>query len=94
MARPNVLLICVEHWPGSFLGCEGHPALMTPTLDELAAAGVRFTRAYSATPTCIPARRALMTGTTSKTHGDRVFNETLTMPDMPTLAQCFRNAGY
>ena len=94
MDHPNVLLICVEHWPGSFLGCDGHPVLMTPTLDELAASGVRFTRAYSATPTCIPARRALMTGTTSKTHGDRVFNETLPMPDMPTLAQCFRDAGY
>ena len=94
MARPNVLLICVEHWPGSFLGCDGHPALMTPTLDELAASGVRFTRAYSVTPTCIPARRALMTGTTSRTHGDRIFNETLPMPDMPTLAQCFCDAGY
>jgi len=94
MAHPNVLLMCVERWPCSFLGCDGHPALMTPTLDELAAAGVRFTRAYSATPMCIPARRALMTGTTSKTHGDRIFNETLPMPDLPTLPQCFRDAGY
>ena len=94
MAHPNVLLICVDHWPGSLLGCEGHPAIMTPTLDELAASGVRFTRAYSAAPTCIPARRSLMTGTTSKTHGDRLFNETLRMPDAPTLAQTFRDAGY
>ena len=91
---PNVLLICVEHWPGPFLGCEGHPALQTPTLDQLAANGVRFTRAYSAVPSCIPARRALMTGTAAKTHGDRVFNETLEMPDLPTLAGCFAGAGY
>jgi len=35
-----------------------------------------------------------MTGTTPRTHGDRVFKETLEMPDIPTLAQTFREAGY
>ena len=95
MTRPNILMICVDHWPGSLLGCEGHPAVMTPTLDQLAANGTRFSRAYSACPVCIPARRALMTGTTSRTHGDRNFNETLAMdPNLPTLAQTFSNAGY
>ena len=24
---PNVLLITMDQWPGSFLGCEGHPVL-------------------------------------------------------------------
>lgn len=92
--RPNVLLICVDHWPGRLLGVAGHVCIMTPTLDQLAANGVRFTNAYSATPTCIPARRALMTGTTAKTHGDRVFDETLEMPELPTLAGTFSRAGY
>ena len=94
MARPNVLLICVEHWSGRNLGSAGHGCVMTPTLDSLAANGTRFTNAYSATPTCIPARRALMTGTTARTHGDRVFDETLRMPKAPTLAQVFSEAGY
>ena len=93
--KPNVLLICVDHWPGNLLGCEGHPAVMTPTLDQLAANGVRFTNAYSACPVCIPARRALMTGTTSKTHQDRIFNEELPMdPKLPTIAQVFSRDGY
>ena len=94
MKRPNVLLICADHWPGRLLHCAGHPAILTPTLDRLASAGVRFSNAYSATPTCIPARRALMTGATARTHGDRVFNETLAMPPLPTLAQTFTAAGY
>ena len=94
MSQPNVLLICVDHWPGRLLGCAGHPCIMTPTLDQLAANGVRFTNAYSATPMCIPARRGLMTGTCSQTHGDRVFDEKLEMPDLPTLAGTFRDAGY
>ena len=35
-----------------------------------------------------------MTGTTCRTHGDRHFDETLRMPDAPTLAQTFRDNGY
>ena len=35
-----------------------------------------------------------MTGTTCRTHGDREFAETMRMPDVPTLAQTFRDNGY
>tara|TARA_Y100000588_G_scaffold187964_1_gene202002 strand:- start:77 stop:397 length:321 start_codon:yes stop_codon:yes gene_type:complete len=31
MERPNVLLICTDHWSGSLLGAAGHPVVMTPT---------------------------------------------------------------
>ena len=95
MTHPNVLLMCVDHWPGPLIGAAGHQRILTPTLNRLADNGVLFSRAYTATPTCIPARRALMTGTTARTHGDRVFNEHLEMdPDLPTLPQTFRDAGY
>ncbi len=92
--RPNVLLITADHWPGSLLGVEGHPAIQTPTLDQFARDGVLFTQAYSPCPVCIPARRSLMTGTDPRTHGDRTYTETLPMPEAPTLAQTFRDAGY
>ena len=92
--QPNVLLISTDHWPASLLGCAGHPAIQTPTLDQLAANGIRFTNAYAECPVCIPARRTLMTGTTPRTHGDRVFQESLPMPDLPTLAATFGEAGY
>ncbi len=94
MAQPNVLLICADHWPGRLIHAAGHPSILTPTLDQLCANGVRFSNAYSALPTCIPARRSLMTGTTARVHGDRIFDEDLPMPNLPTLAQTFRNAGY
>jgi arylsulfatase A-like enzyme len=93
VSKPNVLLICVDHWPGRLLGCAGHPAISTPTLDQLARNGVRFSNAYSSTPVCIPARRALLTGTTARTHSDRVFQETLPML-RPTIADAFAQAGY
>ena len=94
MDRPNVLLICTDHWGGRLIGKLGHPDLLTPTLDRFIENGVAFNNAYSTTPTCIPARREIMTGAHSPTHGDRVFDERLPMPDLPTLAQTFRNAGY
>ena len=90
----HVLLISVDHWPADWLACAGHPWIQTPTLDQLARNGVRFSNAYSECPVCIPARRSLMTGTPPRTHGDRTFQTTLPMPELPTLAQTFRNAGY
>ena len=92
--KPNVLLVCVDHWFGDLIGSLGHPTALTPTLDQLISNGVAYTNAYATTPTCIPARRELMTGTFSRTHGDRVFNETLPMPNLPTMAQTFRDNGY
>jgi len=94
MSQPNVLLICVDQWGGRLLGAAGHPCVMTPTLDQLAANGVRYTNAYSAAPVCTAARRGLFTGLTPRSHGDRDYDEQLPMPNVPLLAQCFRDAGY
>ena len=91
---PNVLLVLVDQWPARLLGASGHPVIQTPTIDAIARNGVRFTRAYSECPICIPARRTLMTGTTTRTHGDRIFGTVNRMPAVPTLAHCFRDAGY
>ena len=68
MSRPNVLLICVDHWPGRLIGKLGHPTILTPTLNQLANNGVIYTNAYSTTPVCIAARRELHTGAFSPTH--------------------------
>ena len=35
--RPNFLIFLNEQHRGDCLGCEGHPVLLTPTMDELAA---------------------------------------------------------
>eukprot|EP00929_Paragymnodinium_shiwhaense_P012130 TRINITY_DN11881_c0_g1_i2.p1 TRINITY_DN11881_c0_g1~~TRINITY_DN11881_c0_g1_i2.p1 ORF type:complete len:575 (-),score=79.99 TRINITY_DN11881_c0_g1_i2:150-1874(-) len=44
-------------------------ALRTPALDRLAAEGVAFQYAWSSTPTCTPARAALLTGRSPWRHG-------------------------
>ena len=95
MTRPNILLIVADHWPAALLGAARHPAIHTPVLDTLCRNGVRYTNCYSETPVCLPARRTIMTGTTARTHGDRTFQPQRRMdPDLPTLAQTFRDNGY
>lgn len=91
----NIMLITVDQWSGDYLGCAGNNEILTPSLDELAKGGIRYSNAISTTPVCIPARRELMLGVGSKTHGDRIFNESLCMPpNIPSMAQVFKINGY
>lgn len=53
---------------GDCMGCAGHPDVKTPYLDTLASKGIRFPNAYSACPSCVPARAALHTGLTQESH--------------------------
>jgi len=67
--RPNLLMIMADQHRGDCLGCDGHPVVRTPNLDRLAREGARFRHAYSTTPTCTPARAALLTGLSPWNHG-------------------------
>jgi arylsulfatase len=92
-ANPNVLLITTDHWPGALLEDEGHPAILTPTLNAISREGLRFGNAYSECPVCVPARRCLMTGLSPSSHGVR-DNVSQPLPAVTSLAQAFRDNGY
>lgn len=96
MDRPNVILICVDEWRGDALSCAGHPHVETPYLDDLARRGARFSHAYSATPTCVPARVALFTGQSQERHGRVGYSDAVPFDVAhPTTVQGeFRRAGY
>ena len=57
---PNILIIMSDDMGFSDLGCYGGE-INTPTLDALAANGLRFTQFYN-TARCCPTRAALLTG--------------------------------
>lgn len=62
MTATNLLIICSdEHMPDA-MGCAGHPEVLTPNLDRLATRGTRFLNAACASPICVPARAAMVTG--------------------------------
>lgn len=67
--NPNFIVFINEQHRGDSLSCEGHPVLLTPTMDEIAGRGARFSRAYSSCPVCIPARRSFLSGQFPSTHG-------------------------
>ena len=61
-ARPNVIFILADDLGWAELGSYGQEKIRTPSLDRLAAEGVRFTQAYSGSAVCAPSRSVLMTG--------------------------------
>ena len=93
--KNNILLVLMDQWSGKRLGISGNKFIQTPTLDQLAKNGTLYTNAYSEAPICIPARRSLYTGTSPRTHGDRIFKKTNLMPkNLKTFPECFVKAGY
>ena len=93
--RPNVLFIAIDDLACT-LGCYGDILAQTPNLDRLAATGTLFNRAYNQLPLCNPTRASLMTGLRPdqiKVYDlDRHFRDEV--PDVLTLPQAFKNAGY
>ena len=61
-ARPNVIFVLADDLGWAELGSYGQQKIRTPSLDRLAAEGVRFTQAYSGNAVCAPSRSVLMTG--------------------------------
>lgn len=91
---PNILLLMADQWRADCLGFAGHPAVETPHLDELFCDGVSFARAYSACPTCIPARTALLTGLSQGSHGRTGYKDGVTWNYPATLPGLLAGAGY
>lgn len=92
--RPNILLIMTDQQRGDCLGSEGHPSLLTPNMDSIAAAGMRFRHAYSTSPVCIPARRSLMSGLSPQRHGVVGYAERQEWELDASLPALLRDAGY
>ncbi len=60
-SRPNIVWIVVEDMSAHF-GAYGETTIRTPNVDGLAAAGVKFERAFTTGPICSISRSALITG--------------------------------
>lgn len=97
-SRPNVIWIVAEDICPD-LACYGHPLVKTPHLDQLAAEGIRFTRAYATCSVCSPTRSAFFTGmfqTSIGAHHHRShMDDGYQLPDgIRLLSNYFREAGY
>jgi arylsulfatase A-like enzyme len=107
---PNIIFILTDDLGVSDLGVYGSDYHLTPRLDRLAAEGMRFTTAYSASPVCSPTRAAILTGQyphrlhlTDALPWDRLPENPRLVPpnhlkELPashaTYAKSLREAGY
>jgi arylsulfatase A len=107
-AKPNILHILADDMGWTALSCYGNKDITTPSLDRLAAQGMRFTNAY-ADAQCSPTRAAFFSGQYGARSGVfkviheqeppkaamRIPTANLAMqPEVATLATTLRKAGY
>jgi arylsulfatase len=75
------------------IGALGNPIIRTPVLDGLCKEGTVFTRCYTPSPVCIPARAAMVTGQPPHRTGC-VDNSSTIDPETPSFMQRLRDRGY
>ena len=105
---PNIVFILADDMGWNQLGCYGGP-YNTPSIDQLAVKGMRFTQAYAAAGVCSPTRAAILTGKyparlriTDFIKGQQFPDSLLRQPDwqkhLPleevTLAEILKDNGY
>ena len=92
--KPNVLIITIDTLRADHLGCYGFSLARTPSIDALAAEGVRCTDAAAVAPITLPSHCSIMTGLYPPAHGVRDNGAYALGDDTVTLADRLRAAGY
>jgi len=94
MSSPNFLLITTDQQRWDALGFNGNDILQTPNLDHLAGKGMNFERAYVTCPSCIAARRTILTGQAPYRHGMVGYRDGVEFFPKFTLPGLLSKAGY
>jgi choline-sulfatase len=94
----NAVLITIDTLRADHVGAYGYTRARTPTLDRLAAGGVRFERAYAAAPITLPSHATILTGRYPPGHGarDNGLHVSATVPTLATElhARGFKTAAF
>jgi arylsulfatase A-like enzyme/cytochrome c-type biogenesis protein CcmH/NrfG len=95
-AKPplNVVLITIDTLRADHVGCYGYKQIKTPNIDELAAEGARFDRAFAVVPVTLPSHSSMLTGTYPMLSGMHDFSANKLSPLQPTMASALKQAGY
>jgi arylsulfatase A-like enzyme len=97
LAGQDCLLIVMDALHASHLGCYGAARDTSPTIDALAASGLRFENAHSNAAWTLPSTATLFTGLYQETHGlefDKEVQPIRLDERADTLAELFQRAGY
>src|SRR5215203_3323629 len=92
--RPNIVVIQADDLGYGDLSAYGQANFRTPSLDRLAADGIRFTDYYAGSTVCGPSRAALMTGLHTGHAWIRGNGEIPLREEDTTVAMALSDAGY
>lgn len=92
--KPNIILIMADDLGWGDVGFNGNPVVRTPHLDEMASAGVQFTRAYAGAPVCSPTRGSCLTGRNAERYGIYFANVGHLPREEVTIAELLKKEGY
>jgi N-sulfoglucosamine sulfohydrolase len=90
---PNILFVLSDDHSAPYVGAYGASWMSTPNLDRFAREGMRFDRAFTAAPQCVPSRTALMTGRSPVAARMGRFSSPLPA-DIPVVPEVLRPRGY
>lgn len=94
-AEPNIIFLLADDQRNDVLGSYGNDLIQTPTLDRLAAEGVRFENAFCEVPICAATRASLFTGLSQRTHGFNFGEPKVAAKYMKTsYPMVLKEAGY
>lgn len=91
--RPDIVLFLSDDHGYFDSPVYGGKAVRTPNMERLAAAGMVFTHAFGASPTCVPSRSAIATGLLPARNGAE-RNHSGVGPGIRTLPTYLKAAGY
>ena len=91
-AKPNILFLLSDDHSYPFLSAYGDTNVKTPTLDQVAAEGMKFHRFFTGAPQCVPSRATLMTGRSPVAARMTRFSAPLPRDEI-TLPQLLRDQG-
>lgn len=94
ISRPNILHIVTDQQRFDTIAALGNSIIRTPHLDRLCHEGTAFTRAYTPSPECVPARSSMITGWYPGRAGCTSNAQLMPPPETPTLMSRLRDAGY
>jgi arylsulfatase A-like enzyme len=92
VSKPNILFLLSDDHSYPFLSTYGSPNVKTPTLDQLAAEGMKFHRFFTGAPQCVPSRAVLMTGRSAVAARMTRFSSPLPRDEV-TLPELLRERG-
>jgi len=95
--KPNILIVMVDQQFSDAMSCMmGNKYINTPNMDLLVEKGVRFSRAYSPNPLCMPMRTSMLSGKFPHQTGVMANEKSaVLLPDENVfMGKLIKDAGY